>query len=103
MFAEVVGTINTSGLLIMGKTASKPKWCTENSRVVLSTGNEFLFPSAVDIVRAEFKGVRQLGKIAIDASPSQHLNLIHIHRFPPSVIIRLHLPNVATVRPEINI
>lgn len=79
------------------------QWRASAEGISLLTADGYVTPSAVDIVRIEFKGQKELAGVRIKTKPSEQLENLKIHRFPAKLSLGMIVPGRSTEKPSLRI
>jgi SNF2 family DNA or RNA helicase len=78
-------------------------WVLVNNAISIQKGREFYSVSSADIVRSEFKGLKNIDSVGNVVRPSEQISGIRINRFPCELKLRLILPISPLQKPELKL
>jgi SNF2 family DNA or RNA helicase len=78
-------------------------WVLVNNAISIQKGREFYSVSSADIVRSEFKGLKNIDSVGNVTRPSEQLPHIRFNRFPCELQLRLTLPISPLQKPELKL
>lgn len=77
------------------------QWQIKNGKVVFVASGQFVKINSSDIVKAEYKGKKEIHGTVIRNKPSTELNNLKFHRFPLSLEVKLLIPETKKFRPHL--
>lgn len=86
-------------------SSEKPatQWLISKNEISILHQGKVLGVSALDIIRAEFKGQTRFEDIELVDKPTDHLPNVELSRFPCEITLKLHLPTKPFQKPSLEL